>query len=101
MPLRASMSRSVPTKRSSAGSTSSSRAARFRTVTRTSWMHELSEQAMEMVHATFARRRVSATVVQPRPHATLDRLDDRLVLALDPVESAAGAPLAFARVPHE
>src|SRR5687767_5215549 len=101
MPLRASRSRSVPMKRSSAGSTSSSRAARLRTLTRRSPAHELGEQAMEVVHAALARRRVAASVVQTRANATLNGFDDRLVLALDAVEPGARALFAFARVPDE
>src|SRR5205823_6617523 len=53
--------------------------------------HELGEQAVEVVHAAFAGGGVTAAVVKARPHSALHRLDDRLILALDPVEARAGA----------
>src|SRR5260221_12023582 len=68
---------------------------------RTSAIHELGEQPMEVVHATLAGRRVAAAVVEPRPHAALYGFDDRLVLALDAIEARAGALAARGVVPDE
>src|SRR5205814_6114494 len=72
-----------------------------RGATRVSAPQELSEQTVEMVHASFARCRVAPAVIQTRAHAALHRLDDRLVLSLDTVEARARAGIALAGVPYE
>src|SRR3982074_2923905 len=53
--------------------------------------HELRQKSVEMMHAAFARRRVTAAVVQARAHAALHRFDDRLSLTLHAIQPRPGA----------
>src|SRR5713101_5465462 len=62
---------------------------------------ELRKESVEVVHAALAGGGVPAAVVEARAHPALDRLDDRLVLALDAIETRAHAGVALGRVPHE
>src|SRR5205823_9594236 len=57
-------------------------------------VEQARQQAVEMVESGFARRRVTAPIVEPRSDSALDLLDDVVILVLDDVESAAGAARA-------
>src|SRR5260370_5055552 len=58
------------------------------------------EEAVEVVDARLAGRRVAAAVVETRADAPLHLLDDLLVLALDAVEVAARPSPASRGVQH-
>ena len=56
---------------------------------------------MEVMHARLTRRRVAPALVEAASRPALHRFDDRLVLALNAIESRAGALLARTLVPYE
>src|SRR5258706_2369919 len=62
---------------------------------------ELAQQAMEVVHATFACRRIAAAAVPVRADAALHRFDGGFVFHLDLVEPAAGAGVELVGLPDE
>src|SRR5687767_9166662 len=63
-------------------------------------LHQSHQKAMEAVRALLSRRRVAAAVVETGPNPLLYRLDDRLVLAFDPVETRARAAIDPGWVEH-
>src|SRR5690348_13017236 len=62
---------------------------------------EFAQQTMEMVHAPLAGGRIPSLLVEPRAHAPLDRLDDRLVLGLDAIQPRPRPGLELRLVPDE